>query len=72
MVATFFNQVKDTHFTHFVGIDVSKETLDFAVVATTNVLFHQQVSNDKKGRTNRTGQPQITVWLPEWTGTPRS
>ena len=28
---------------------VSKDTLDFAVVATNKVLFHQQVSNDKKG-----------------------
>lgn len=37
------------NFTHFVGIDVSKDTLDFAVVATNKVLFHQQVSNDKKG-----------------------
>lgn len=38
-------------FTHFVGVDVSKDTLDFAVVATNKVLFHQQVSNDKKGIT---------------------
>jgi len=39
------------NFTHFVGIDVSKDTLDFAVVLANKVLFHQQVSNDKKGIT---------------------
>ncbi|WP_020605069.1 IS110 family transposase [Spirosoma spitsbergense] len=39
------------NFTHFIGIDVSKDTLDFAVVATNKILFHQQVSNDKKGIT---------------------
>jgi transposase len=38
-------------FTHFVGVDVSKDTLDFAVVVSNKVLFHQQVSNDKKGIT---------------------
>ena len=36
-------------FDYFIGIDVSKATLDFAVVKLNQVLFHQQVSNDKKG-----------------------
>ncbi len=50
-MALTFKQVKVMNFTHFIGIDVSKDTLDFAVVATNKVLFHQQVSNDKKGIT---------------------
>jgi len=37
------------HFTFFIGVDVSKATLDFAVVRANQILFHQQVSNDKKG-----------------------
>lgn len=38
-------------FDYFVGIDVSKATLDFAVAKANQILFHQQVSNDKKGIT---------------------
>jgi transposase len=34
---------------YFIGVDVSKATLDFAVVKANQILFHQQVSNDKKG-----------------------
>ena len=36
---------------HFIGIDVSKATLDLAVAKANQILFHQQVSNDKKGIT---------------------
>nr|WP_223861041.1 transposase [Spirosoma validum] len=36
---------------YFVGVDVSKATLDFAVVKLNQILFYQQVSNDKKGIT---------------------
>ena len=36
-------------FDYFIGIDVSKATLDFAVVKANQILFYQQVSNDKKG-----------------------
>lgn len=36
-------------FDYFIGIDVSKATLDFAVVKLNQVLFQHQVSNDKKG-----------------------
>lgn len=36
-------------FEFFIGIDVSKATLDFAVLKANQLLFHQQVSNDKKG-----------------------
>jgi len=36
-------------FDFFIGIDVSKATLDFAVLKANQLLFHQQVSNDKKG-----------------------
>lgn len=32
-----------------IGIDVSKETLDFVVLLTGKKLFHMQVSNDNKG-----------------------
>lgn len=38
-------------FNYFIGIDVSKATLDFAVAKANQILFHQQVSNDKKGIT---------------------
>ena len=33
----------------FIGIDVSKNELDFAVVELNKTLFHLEVSNDKKG-----------------------
>ena len=36
-------------FTHFIGIDVSKETLDFSVLKTGDILFHLQVENSLKG-----------------------
>lgn len=36
-------------FTHFIGIDVSKETLDFSVLKTGDLLFHLQVENSLKG-----------------------
>lgn len=39
-------------FDYFIGVDVSKATLDFAVTQTNQVLFHQQVSNDQKGITD--------------------
>lgn len=42
---------KVMQFDYFIGIDVSKATLDFAVAKANQVLFHQQVSNDKKGIT---------------------
>lgn len=35
--------------TYFIGIDVSKNELDFAVVNSNKVLFHLEVTNDKKG-----------------------
>lgn len=38
-------------FDYFIGIDVSKVTLDFAVAKDNQILFHQQVSNDPKGIT---------------------
>lgn len=34
---------------YFIGIDVSKNELDFAVVESNKILFHCEVSNDKKG-----------------------
>ena len=33
----------------FIGIDISKATLDFAVVVANKVLFHYQTTNDKAG-----------------------
>jgi hypothetical protein len=36
-------------FSFFIGIDISKATLDFAVVVANKLLFHFQSSNDKKG-----------------------
>jgi transposase len=36
-------------YTHFVGIDVSKNTLDFAVLAGKELVFHMQASNDLTG-----------------------
>ena len=39
------------HFTYFIGIDVSKETLDFSVLHNNDFLFHLQVENSLKGIT---------------------
>lgn len=36
-------------FAYFIGVDVSKATLDFAVAKANQIQFHQQVSNDQKG-----------------------
>ncbi len=38
--------------TYFIGIDVSKNELDFAVVESNKTLFHIEVSNDKNGIAN--------------------
>ena len=35
--------------TYFIGIDVSKNELDFAVVESNKTLFHVEVTNDKQG-----------------------
>lgn len=37
------------NFLYFIGIDISKATLDFAVIMANKVLFHFQSSNDKVG-----------------------
>ena len=39
-------------FTFFIGIDISKATLDWAVVVANKLLFHYQSSNDKPGIDN--------------------
>ncbi|SFF07101.1 IS110 family transposase [Spirosoma endophyticum] len=36
-------------FTLFIGIDISKATLDWAVVVANKLLFHYQSLNDQKG-----------------------
>lgn len=36
-------------YTHFIGIDVSKDTLDFSVICEEKELFHQQVANSLVG-----------------------
>lgn len=36
-------------FTFFIGIDISKATLDWAIVVANKLLFHYQSSNDQKG-----------------------
>ena len=36
-------------YSFFVGIDVSKETLDFALIIKNAVQFHLRVTNDKQG-----------------------
>lgn len=36
-------------FIFFIGIDISKATLDFAVVFANKLLFHYQTTNDKQG-----------------------
>ena len=38
-----------TPYRYFIGIDVSKNELDFAVIEQNQLLFHLEVSNDKKG-----------------------
>lgn len=37
------------HFNYFVGVDVSKDTLDFSVLHAGDFLFHLQVANSSKG-----------------------
>jgi transposase len=37
------------NYAFFIGIDVSKETLDFALIVKNVVQFHLQVTNDKLG-----------------------
>ena len=43
------NQNKTMEFNFFIGVDVSKLTLDFVVRNADQVLFHLQTQNDKKG-----------------------
>ena len=38
-----------TSFNFFVGVDISKLTLDFTVISEQEKIFYLQVSNDKKG-----------------------
>lgn len=44
-----FKHGKIMHFTYFIGIDVSKDTLDFTVLNAGSFLFHLQVENSLKG-----------------------
>ena len=37
------------NYSFFIGIDVSKETLDFSLIVANIAQFHLQVTNDKKG-----------------------
>ena len=37
------------NYAFFIGTDISKETLDFALIVNNAVQFHLQVSNDKEG-----------------------
>ena len=37
------------NYAFFIGIDISKETLDFALIVQNIVQFHLQVTNDKLG-----------------------
>lgn len=37
------------NFKYFIGIDVSKNTLDFCLVSAGKVLFHLQTENNSKG-----------------------
>ncbi len=37
------------NYQYFIGIDISKNELDFALIESNKVLFHVEVSNDKKG-----------------------
>ena len=37
------------NYAFFIGVDVSKETLDFALIVQNVILFHLQVTNDKLG-----------------------
>lgn len=45
-------EVKNKKFTFFIGIDVSKETLDWAVLYNGKLLFHKLDSNTKQGIVN--------------------
>ena len=37
------------NYRYFIGIDVSKNELDFALIESNKVLFHLEIGNDKKG-----------------------
>ena len=37
------------NYRYFIGIDVSKHELDFALIESNKVIFHLEVTNDKKG-----------------------
>ena len=37
------------NYAFFIGVDISKETLDFALIVQNVILFHLQVTNDKLG-----------------------
>lgn len=37
------------NYTFFIGVDISKATLDWAVIVANKLLFHYQSSNDQKG-----------------------
>ena len=43
------NQFKVMDFNHFIGVDVSKKTLDLSVRDQTAVIFHMQVDNSRQG-----------------------
>ena len=49
-LSIYVNWIKSMEtFTFFIGIDISKATLDWALVVANKLLFHYQSSNDKKG-----------------------
>lgn len=64
------------HFTYFVGIDVSKDTLDFSVTLGKDFLFHHQVANSIQGIKLFFGQldkvtkadPGLCLYCMEFTG----
>ncbi len=62
-------------YTHFIGIDVSKETLDICILAEKKPLWESKIANDKKAFTKVSKQLKLlkinladTLWCMEHTG----
>ena len=69
------------NYAFFIGTDISKETLDFALIINNVVQFHAQVSNDKQGieqfikqtkKQNKTFSFENSLFCMEHTGIYRS
>jgi hypothetical protein len=54
---------------YFIGIDISKNELDFAVVKDKKLLFHKEISNDPTRFELKSLTPEIIILSIELCGT---